>query len=253
MWTIIGDPWFYAAAVPATLLAGISKGGFGGGLGALAVPMMALAVPPVQAAAIMLPVLCTIDLFTVWTWRGHWHRANMRILLPAAMVGTGLGWAAFGTMDDDAVRLLIGAIAMVFSADFFLPLRPKGGVGGRSVLLGSLWGGVAGFTSFVAHAGGPPLAVYLLPQRLDIRLYTGTAAVFFIAVNYAKIIPYGLLGQLDGTNLGTAVVLATLAPVGVWMGVRLQRRVTPDLFYRLCYGFLGLTGIKLLADGLGLT
>jgi len=251
MWTIISDPWFYATAVPAVLIAGISKGGFGGGMGSMAVPMMALTISPVQAAAIMLPILCTIDIFTVWTWRRHWDMSNMRILLPAAIIGLGLGWAGFRYMDDDAVRLLIGTIAVVFAADYFLPLRSKGGPSVPNRVLGSFWGMVAGFTSFVAHAGGPPIAVYLLPQRLDIRLYTGTAAVFFIAVNYLKLVPYGLLGQLDATNLGTAAVLMTLAPVGVWIGVRLQRRVSNDLFYRLCYGFLALAGVKLLADGLG--
>lgn len=249
---MITDPWFYVAAVPAAFIAAVSKGGFGGGLVVMAVPIMSLVVPPVQAAAIMLPILCLMDLFTVWAYRKAWDKRNMLILAPAGLVGTAIGWASFRYLNEDAVRLLIGTIAVVFSLYFFLPFRRPAEAAGTSARKGGFWGSVAGFTSFIAHAGGPPLYVYLLPQRLEKKAYIGTAAVFFMSLNYLKLIPYAQLGQLRWENLATALVLLPLAPIGVRIGVKLQHHVHDVLFYRVCYAFLLVTGIKLLGDALHL-
>jgi uncharacterized protein len=249
---MITDPWFYAAAVPAALIAAVSKGGFGGGLVVMAVPIMSLAVPPVQAAAIMLPILCLTDLFTVWAYRKAWDKRNMLILFPAGLIGTGIGWASFRYLDDDAVRLLIGVIAISFALYYFLPFRRPTQAAGTSWRKGGFWGTVAGFTSFVAHAGGPPTYVYLLPQRMDKRFYVGTTAVFFLSLNYLKLIPYTQLGQFRWENVSTALVLLPLTPVGVWLGLKMQQRVTDTLFYNVCYACLLVTGLKLLADALHL-
>lgn len=250
---MITDPWFYAAAVPAALIAAVSKGGFGGGLVVMAVPIMSLAVPPVQAAAIMLPILCLMDLFTVWAYRKAWDKRNMLILAPAGLAGTAIGWVTFRSLDQDAVRLLIGVIAVSFALYFFLPFfRPPEKAAGTSVAKGGFWGTLAGFTSFVAHAGGPPINVYLLPQRLEKRFYVGTTAVYFMVLNYLKLVPYVELGQFRWANLSTALVLLPLAPLGVWLGLKLQRRINDVMFYKVCYGLLLLTGVKLLGDGLRL-
>ncbi len=222
----VADPWFYLAAVPAVLLAGISKGGFGGGLGVMAVPLMALFVSPVQAAAIMLPILCVMDIFGLRAYRNTWDRRNIAIMVPGALVGILVGTLTFRYLDDGMIRLLIGTIAIGFTLHHF------------------------GFTSFVAHAGGPPVQFFLLPQRLDKTLYVGTTVVFFFAINYVKLVPYGWLGQFSPDNLLTALVLAPLAPLGIWLGVRLHGPVGRELFYRLCYGMLLVTGVKLLWDGL---
>ena len=114
---------------------------------------------------------------------------------------------------------------------------------------GSFWSGVAGYTSFVAHAGGPPLNVYLLPQELDKTRYVGTTIVFFALVNYVKLVPYGILGQFDSTNLVTSAVLTPLAPIGVLLGVFLHQRVSQALIFQVVYAGLLVTGVKLLWDG----
>ncbi len=244
----ITDPWFYAAAVPAVLVAGVSKGGFGGGVGFVSVPLMAMAISPIQAAAVMLPVLCLMDVFGLWAYRATWDRRNVAIMVPGALAGIAVGALTFRYLDDDLVRLMIGTIAVVFALYYWF-----GGARARrqrpaSIGVGGLWSAVAGFTSFVAHAGGPPVQVYLLPQRMDKTLFVGTTVIFFFVVNYAKLVPYAMIGQFSAENLATALVLAPLAPIGMRLGIRLHDVVSQALFYRLCYGALTITGTKLIWD-----
>lgn len=247
---MLTDPWFYAVAVPALLIIGISKGGFGGGLGVVGVPMLALVISPTQAAAILLPVLCLMDLVGLYSYRGAFDRSLMRVLAPGAIAGILLGAFTFAFTSEDAVRLIVGAIAVGFTLwQFVLRRRVEQQRAAPSVLGGSFWASVSGYTSFVAHAGGPPLSVYLLPLRLDKTTFVGTTVVYFAVVNYAKLIPYGLLGQFDATNLTTSAVLLPLAPAGVALGVILHRRLREDVLYDVVYAALLVTGLKLLWDG----
>ena len=250
----IQDPLFYAVAIPAVMVAGISKGGFGGGLGIVAVPAMALLIGPVQAAAIMLPILCAMDVFGLIAYRRTADWGNLWRLLPGAIVGIVVGALTFHLFDADAVRLTIGLIAVLFTLQHwtgFGPRRADGAPPGPSWPKGSAFGGIAGFTSFVAHAGGPPVQFYMLPQKIDKTLYVGTTVWFFFAVNAVKLVPYTILGLFSAENLGTSLLLAPLAPLGIWAGVRLHRLVSQQLFYRIAYGFLFLTGLKLCWDGVG--
>ena len=246
---MIADIWFYALAVPSVLIAGISKGGFGSGLVVMAVPLMALVVPPPQAAAVMLPILVAMDLIAFWTYRRSFDRGHLMAVLPASVLGVAVGWATFGLLDAAAVRLLIGVIAIVFPLAYWLKLEPPTVTKGRMRLWGGFWGAVSGFTSFVAHAGGPPVLVYLLPQKLEKRLFVGTLVVFFMVVNALKLIPYGQLGQFHAGNLMTSAVLLPLAPLGIWLGLWMQKRIPDRAFYGVCYVFLFLTGLKLVWDG----
>lgn len=250
--SIITDPWFYLVAVPAVLLFGISKGGFGGGLGVVAVPMMALAVSPVQAAAILLPILVIMDLFSLWAFRGKWVNPELRILLPAALLGIGVGTLLFEYMSPAIVRLMLGIIAIAFTLHYAAHRWFGNGESQKhySPAIGVVAGLVAGFTSFIAHAGGPPLNMYLLRRGLDRTLFVGTAVMFFTVVNYAKLVPYAWLGQFDTENLGTSALLAPLAPIGIGMGVWLHRRVSDRLFFLVVYALLFIVGIKLVADGI---
>ena len=251
---LITDPWFYALAVPALLITGISKGGFASGGGNLSVPAMALLIPAPQAAAISLPVLCAMDIAGLRAWWGRWSVREMRTILPGGLLGIGLGSLAFGVMDDRMTKLMVGVIALVFLARS-LWLGRGGGVArpaAPSRLRGGVWSTVSGFTSTIAHAGGPPLAVYLYPLRLERAKLAATTVVFFGVVNYVKLVPYALLGQLSLGNLLTSLVLIPLAPIGVRLGVWLQGRISDKVFYRVVYCLLAATGVKLVADGLGL-
>ncbi len=241
---------FYVLAFLAILIAGIAKSGFGGGLGVLSVPLMALVISPVQAAAILLPVLCLMDLMNIWHYRHSWDKTNIKILLPAALVGVLIGTFTFRYLSDGYIRILIGLIAITFAFNFFRK-KTEEKVAAPGQIAGNFWGLIAGFVSFGVHAGGPPANVYLLPQKLDKSIFVGTMVVLFTTLNFVKLVPYSFLGQLNGENMMTSVILAPIAPLGVWVGLKLHKIINENWFYPLCYFFLFITGIKLLWDGIG--
>ncbi|WP_022963218.1 sulfite exporter TauE/SafE family protein [Halopseudomonas pelagia] len=245
---MISDPLFYLCAIPAVLFYGIAKGGFGGNIAILSVPLMALVVSPQKAAAILLPILIVMDITALRTFRGRWDKTNLRIIIPAALVGVVLGGLTFRLLNDAHIQLLIGAIALLFVLNIWLR-RGEPPVRGPSRVRGGFWGMVSGFTSFGIHAGGPPINVYLLPQKMDKTLLMGTIAVFFAVVNLAKLPAYIYLDQFNSSNLLTSLVLLPLAPVGVKMGFWMLQRSNEKLIYQLCYVFLFFTGCKLLYDG----
>ena len=246
---MITDPWFYLAAIPAMLIFGISKGGFAGGFGILSVPLMALVIPPAQAAAIMLPLLCVMDIGAVWAYRNTWDRANMRILLPAGLVGVATGMLGFRYISSDGLKLLLGLISIGFLA-YRWTRRGHPAPASHSVVKGSFWGWLGGVASFIAHAGGPPVNIYLLPQRLEPAQLVGTTVVLFTVLNVAKLGPYAALGLFSMENIYTSIVLAPAGLGGVALGLWLRKRVNEVLFYQLVYGCLALTGGKLLWDAM---
>ena len=250
---MITDPWFYAVAIPAVLLFGISKGGFGGGLGTAAVPLMALVVSPVQAAAILLPILCVMDLVALWKFRGKWIWPELRVLLPASLVGILVGTLLFGYMSTSAVKLIVGAVAIAFTLHFWVNKQRSTSTELRYYprSYGVFGGSVAGFTSFVAHSGGPPISMYLLRRPLNRTDFAATAIVFFAVVNYVKLVPYAWLGQLDADNLATSAALVILAPIGVLTGAWLHKRVSDRFFFAFVYVLLFAVGLKLVYDGIG--
>jgi uncharacterized protein len=246
---LITDPWFYAVAVPAVLLMGLSKSGFGAGFGALCVPLMALAVPVPQAAAIFLPLLLVMDGFGLAALWREAHRPLLRFLLPAGLLGTVIGTLLFGVFAASTVAGVVGAVTLLFVAIRLLR-PPRADAPPPPRWLGFVLGTVSGFTSFVAHAGGPPIGFYVLPMRLAPVVFSATMAVFFAAVNLSKWIPYAWLGLIDGRNLITSLVLMPLAPVGVWLGVRVARRISRERFEAIFVAGMFATGTKLLWDGL---
>ena len=247
---LISDPLFYVVVIPAILLVGISKGGFGGGVGLIGTPMVALVTTPTRAAAILLPILCAMDIVGVIAYRRSWDPVIMRILVPGSVLGILLGTATFRFLDENLIRLMIGVLALAFVLRYWLARRPAVEPTPPDRRAGTFWAALSGFTSFVAHAGGPPLSVYLLPQNLDKTLFVGTTVIYFAFVNYLKLIPYSLLGQFSGENLLTSLVLSPLAPLGMWLGIWLHRRIDERLFYQTVYLMLAVVGLKLLYDGL---
>ena len=248
-WPIITDPFFYAVAIPATLLLGVSKSGFGTGFGSLAVPLMALAVPVPDAAAILMPVLFFIDVLGLAAFRKDFDRRLLSFLVPCGLAGTLVGFLLFKALDAHVVAGLVGAFTLLFLAQRLL-FPPKPDAAPPPRWAGALLTMTSGFTSFVAHAGGPPISAYVIPLKLSPVLFASTMSFFFFVVNLSKWIPYGLLGLLDGRNMATSLALLPFVPLGVGFGVRMARRMRPDMFYRFLYVGMFLTGSKLLWDGL---
>ncbi|TLP43001.1 sulfite exporter TauE/SafE family protein [Cohaesibacter sp. CAU 1516] len=246
---MIADPTFYYLAVPAILITGIAKGGFCSPLGMLSVPIAALVIDPVTAAAIMLPILVSMDLIGLVVYRGKANRHILTHMLPFAICGVGLGWLLADKMNEEVIRLALGLVALGFVLNyFFLARRPKDGKPGGTVSA-AIWGTLTGFTSFIAHAGNPPYQIYALPMRLPPIQFAATMVYFFAITNLVKLIPYFALGQFSRENLTTTLTLLPLAPIGVGIGVLLVRALDQNLFYKLAYGAMLLVSIKLCYDG----
>jgi uncharacterized protein len=242
---VITDWHFYASAIPAVLLMGISKSGFGAGFGSLAVPLMALAVSVPQAAAIFMPILLLIDCLGLAAFRKDYDKALLRFLLPFGLAGVLVGTLLFKLLDEHIVAGVVGAFTLLFLAQRLLfPPQPGSPLPPRWV--GALLTVTSGFTSFIAHAGSPPLNAYVLPLKLTPIVFAATMSFFYFVINLAKWIPYAWLGLLDTPNFATSLVLMPIAPLGVWIGLKVTRKINPTLFYRLVYIGMFLTGCKLL-------
>jgi len=248
---MLSDWTFYCAAIPAVIALGLARGGFNS-VGALSTPLLALApgLSPVTAAAILLPLLIFGDIVSVWNFRKEFSWPNLRVLLPASVIGIAIGWLAAGRLNEDVVRVLIGLISIGLVMFMLLKSRLNDlSVARPTKPAGIFWGSVAGFTSFVSHSGGPPFQVYVLPQRLAPNVFAGTATMFFAAVNAMKLVPYFLLGQFKTETLSVSAALAPVALAATFGGIWVVRRISVDRFYGIILALTFFFGAWLVVDG----
>lgn len=244
-------PAVILAAAIATVVLGLAKGGFAG-MGALATPILALAISPVQAAAIILPILLAQDVISVWAFRRSWNRAIIAWMFPGAVAGIGIGWAAASLMPVAAVMAIVGGISVLFGC-WRLWLERGGRVPVPSSLPdwpGSLFGVATGFTSQIAHAGGPPFQMWVQPRRLPPAEFAGTNALLFALINWVKVPAYLALGELTPGNLRLSALLLPLAIGATLAGVWLVRRIAIRGFYTIVNLLMIALGLKLMADAL---
>ena len=248
---VIDSPLFYSVAIPAVILLGLAKGGFAG-VGAIAMPLIALVISPVQAAAIVLPVLIVQDVVGVSAFWRNLDRDVLKLMIPSAIIGIVAGYLLAAKVSATAVLGVLGAISILFAA-YRLWLSRGGRVPTPSnapTALGFFLGIATGFTSQVAHAGQPPFQMWVLPRQLSPQVVAGTTAVFFAVINILKVPAYIALGQFTRENLMTSAVLTPLAIVSTLAGVWLVRRVDAERFYTLIYVLMILVGIQLLFKAL---
>ena len=245
---MISDPVFYLAAIVAVTFLGLAKGGFAG-VGLVATPLLALVVPPVQAAAIVLPILLVQDVISVWVYRHDWDGWNVKVMLPGGVAGVGAAWALAAHVSDAQVRLAVGLIAFVFVLGYWLMPAPKKERGRPNAWLGVFWGGASAFTSTLSHAGGPPFQIFVLPQRMAKLRFVGTAMIFFAIVNWMKLVPFFALGQFSPANIKISLVLIPLAIATNFLGFYLVQRIPTGPFYRITYGLMFAISLALLAQG----
>ncbi len=247
---MITDWTFYAMAVPAVILMGLSKGGFSG-VGMVSLPMMALVAPPLQVAAILLPILMVQDIFGIWALRKDFHRENLIVLVVGGLTGILAAMALAKYVTDAEVLVAVGLIAAGSVLNTWLK---HGGFDAPAQTgkpaWGVFWGVWAGFTSFVANAGAPPVQVFMNPQKLSPRVYAGTMAILFGILNYTKFAAFIWLGQVNLPNLKVSFVLFPVAIVSVLIGVQLVKTVAPGPFYRFVNVMTFLVGLRLIWDGL---
>ncbi len=243
---------FFAVAVPAVLFAGISKGGFGSGAAFAATPVMALILEPGMAIGMMLPLLMVMDVASLKPYWKKWDWPNSKALILGAIPGTIVGALIYRIADADLIRVLIGLVALTFVA--YQLMRKLGALAVKqrpfNPALGWFWGFVGGFTSFISHAGGPPVAVHLLSQKLSKTTYQATSVLVFWIVNWMKFIPYLALGIFTLDSAKADLLLAPFAVIGTWLGVYAHRLVPERIYFVIAYVILIVAGIKLLFDGL---
>lgn len=241
--------WYLWLAGCAAFLVGLSKGGLPA-IGMIAVPLMSLVMSPVQAAVMLLPIYVISDVMGIYLYRRDFSAPNLRILLPAGVFGVLVGWLTASVVSDRAITFLIGAIGVAFCLNAWLrknrsaePQPPHAGKGW-------FWGTLAGFTSFISHAGAPPYQVYMLPQKLPKAEFAGTSTIVFAVINAAKIVPYQMLRPYTVEGLRSAAVLIPFALVGAVAGAYLTRRIADVWFYRIVQGGLFVVSVKLVFDAL---
>ena len=252
---VITDPLFYLLAIPAVTLIGLAKGGFAG-LGMISTPLLALVIPPLEGAAILLPILIVQDAISVWTYHRAWSAWNLKVLLPGSVLGVGAGWLFASYLSNAAIELTVGAIALVFVLYAWLGAWLRAYLGRPPVkaqrphaAMGLLWGALSGFTSTLVQVGSPPFQIHILPQRLDKLTLVGTTVIFFAILNLMKIVPYFALGQFSPRNLATSLVLLPLAVVTNFLGIWLVRKTPTEQFYKIAYVLMLLIAVALLWQG----
>jgi uncharacterized membrane protein YfcA len=246
---VTSDPVFYVAVIAAVTALGLSKGGFAG-IGQIATPLLAVFMPPLEAAAILLPIMMLQDAMAVWVYRKDWDARNVKIMLPGAIVGIGIAWVLAAYLSEPMVRIAVGVISIVFVLHIWFA-RPKVGTepGPPNRLRGLFWGSLSGFTSTLCQAGSPPYQVYVLPQNLPKMTYVGTTAIFFALVNALKVVPYFALGQFSAGGLAISLALVPLAIAANFLGFWVVRRMPTALFYRIAYVLVFLISLELVRSG----
>ena len=244
---MITDPLFFALAIPAVIALGLSKGGFAG-VGQIATPLLALLLPPLQAAALLLPIMMAQDAMSVWVYRRQWSAWNLKVMLPGAIAGICLAWALASYVSDAFVRLGVGLISLAYVLNTWFG-KPPSEARASTAASGVLWGGLSGFTSTMAQAGGPPFQIHVLPQKLDKLTYVGTNVMFFTVVNMLKVIPYFALGQFTPQNFTTSLALFPLAAASNLLGVWLVRRTPTVIFYKIAHALIFLISLELVRAG----
>lgn len=248
---MLTDPLFLVSAIVAVALIGFAKGGFSG-LGALATPVLALAVSPVQAAAILLPILIASDIVSVWSFRHSWNKRIVAIMLPGALMGVGVGWLMAASLPVSAIMASLGLISVAFGA-WRLWVERGGNMPApsrSSAPLGVAFGFATGLTSQIAHAGGPPFQMWVSPQRLPHTEFVGTTAILFAIINWAKVPAYLALGEFTPSNLSISAALIPLALLSTLAGVWLIKRMQGGRFYTIVHILMIGLGLKLIADAL---
>ncbi|WP_342619327.1 sulfite exporter TauE/SafE family protein [Rhodoferax sp. GW822-FHT02A01] len=245
----MNTPLYMWLAGGAAFLVGLSKGGLPA-IGMLAVPLMSLVMPPVDAAVMLLPIYVISDVMGVYLYRRDYSAPNLRILIPASLLGVFIGWLTASVVSDRAITFLIGAMGVAFCLNVWLRKQGNAVAQAPSIPKGGFWGMLAGFTSFISHAGAPPFQVYMLSQRLPKAEFAGTATILFAVINASKIVPYQFLRPYSLESLRSAAVLVPFALVGAISGAYLTRCVADVWFYRIVQVSLFGVSLKLIADSL---
>jgi uncharacterized membrane protein YfcA len=232
----------------AAFVVGLSKGGLPS-VGSLGVPLMALVMSPVIAAALLLPIYLATDLVGLWLYRRTYSARNLRILVPAGLAGVLVGWAFASQVSESLVELLIGLVGLAYCVNAWLRSRTTTAAKPADLPRGIFWGTLAGFTSFVSHSGGPPFQMYVLPQRLEKLAFAGTSTILFAIINWAKVFPYWQMNSFTTVDPTLPLLALPVGIVGTVVGAKVTRAISERLFFLFVNVALFLVSLKLVYDG----
>ena len=242
------DIYFLLFASFGVIIFGLSKGGFPGPISMLAVPIMSFAMSPLKAAGILLPLLLVMDVIALYLYWNKWDIKLLKIIVPSSIIGIVIGTITFQYTSENQIRVLVGIISILFviisiyqkNSSFLNPTNSKG----------VFWSGAAGYTSFLIHAGNPPINFYVLPLKLDKLTYLGTMTMTFFIINLVKLFPYYYLDLLAPSNLRVSLLLFPLAILSVLFGFYIQKFISERLFFNIVYMLLFVSGFKLIFDAI---
>jgi len=225
------------------------KGAFGGGFSIVGIPLLSTVMDPVTAGGLLAPLFVAMDLYALRFWKpATWSKPDLVPLLPGLLIGIALGYLLFRILDHHAIEIVMAVITLIF-VGLWLAGGAKVTIHPRSSRKAVAAGLTSGVTTMVAHSGGPPLAMYLLPLGLSKEVYAGTTSVFFTVGNATKAVPWLLLVQPTTSTWIVMAACLLAIPTGVWLGWRFHGRLDQRQLYRICYGLLVVTASKLLWDG----
>tara|TARA_R110002096_G_scaffold14041_3_gene49167 strand:+ start:13652 stop:14410 length:759 start_codon:yes stop_codon:yes gene_type:complete len=244
----LGTDFFIVASIMVFFI-GVSKAGLAAGFGALGVPIFSLYMPPAMAAGILLPIMVVIDTTNLWNYRNHFQRQYLKILILGALVGIGFGTMAFGVVRPEWLRVGVGVIALWFSALYFFRSYLPRISGKMPIKYGFFFAIVSGFTSHLAHAGGPPVRAFLLNQDLPKSQFIGTFGFLFATINWMKMPPYLYFGQITRETMYLSLILSAAVPFGVLVGLAVHKSLSQALFTKIAYILLTFAGLRMIYDG----
>jgi uncharacterized membrane protein YfcA len=240
---------YFALAALAAVLIGMSKGGLPI-VGMMSVPLLSLFMSPLKAAVLLLPLFVISDAVGLWLYRRNYSLINLKILIPAGVAGVFLGWLTASMIDESTIKLIIGLVGVSFCLQTLFKRSDSAELATASIPKGSFWGLISGFTSFIAHAGGPPFQIFMVPQKFPKAEFAGTSTIFFAIVNLSKVIPYQDLSPYSLDDLQQAAYLVPCALIGTFLGAYLTRRIADAWFYKLVLSGLFLVSLKLIWSAL---
>ena len=246
---------FWVVAVLVAVIVGFSKGGWSA-IGNLSVPILSLVISPLAAAGLLLPVYLVSDAFGLWAYRKSFNRRVLAILIPAGLIGIGIGWAIVPYVNtqvpggENIITGVVGTIGIVLSLYMLFHHDPTTPAREARVGPGLFWGTLAGITSYISHAGAPPYQTYVQPLRLDRITYAGTTTILFAILNASKLYPYWINGQIDLSSVQTAAYLAVPAIIGVYVGKGTVGWVSQETFYKVITWALLIVSLELLGKAL---
>lgn len=232
----------------AALIVGMSKGGMST-LGSIAVPLMALRMDPLSAAALLLPVYIASDVVGVLLYRNDRSLRNVAILIPAGLLGVALATVVAPYVSADVFLVATGVIGLAYCARAWLGRGRQAAPRAADVPRGMFWGMMTGLVSFISHSGGPPYQVYVLPQKLPKIVYAGTTTIVFAAINLAKLPAYWSIGLFERTDLMAVWPLLAAALAGTVLGYRLTLVLPERIYMAIIQILLFLLSVRLVWDG----